>query len=136
MRTLWLLLLLLLAPLAQAQTEPGETDVVVGTQYIELKPAFVTNYGGPGPLRFLKAEIALRVSGGELGIRGVRYHMPFIRHELVMLLSAQTPEDLETMEGKELLRQNALEVVRDVLVQEEGQQYVDDLLFNNFIVQR
>ncbi|HUH36716.1 MAG TPA: flagellar basal body-associated FliL family protein [Spongiibacteraceae bacterium] len=131
-----ILMALLLGSAAWAQTEPGETDVVVGSQYIELKPAFVTNYGGPGPLRFLKAEIALRVSGGEQGIRGVRHHMPYIRHELIMLLSAQNPEDLETMEGKELLRQSALAAVRNVLIEEEGNQYVDDLLFNNFIVQR
>ena len=40
------------------------------------------------------------------------------------------------MEGKELLRQEALESVRDVLMKEEGVQYVEDLLFNSFIVRR
>jgi flagellar protein FliL len=130
--TCWLVLSLIMASVAMAQDEPA----VGSARYIDLKPAFVVNYGGVGRLRYLKTDIALRVGGQDKGIISIRQHMPYIRHELVMLLSKVSEEDLSSMEGKELLRQNALEAVRNMLVAEEGEQFVEDLLFNSFIVQR
>ena len=128
----------LMTPTAFAQDEEGEEGEAAaeGSQYIDLKPAFVTNYGGVGRLRYLKAEIALRVGGEGKGPAGIRHHMPQIRHALVMLMSRQTEEDISTMEGKEMLRQNALAAVREVLIKEDGEEYVLDLLFKSFIVQR
>jgi flagellar FliL protein len=120
-----------LTAVAIAEEEKAAVDT---TQYVDLKPAFVTNYGGVGRLRYLKTDIALRIESQ--GIPGIRHHMPQLRHTLVMLLSRQTEEDLSTMEGKELLRQNALEAVRNVLLEEDGEQYVHDLLFKSLIVQR
>jgi len=108
----------------------------VASRYIDLKPAFVVNYGGVGRLRYLKAEIALRVGGGNDGPIDIRHHMPYLRHALVMQLSRAAEEELSSMEGRELLRQAALEAVRSVLMKEAGRQFVDDLLFNSFIVQR
>lgn len=136
----WCLLLaglLLVSPLqAQEEESTGEEAAAGTTRYVDLKPAFTVNYGGVGRLRYLKTDIALRVSGDSKGASAIRHHMPYIRHKLVMLLSNASEEDLSSMEGKELLRQNALEAVRQVLIEEEGEQYIDDLLFNSFIVQR
>lgn len=123
--------------LAQEEAEaPAEGEEGGPSRYIDLKPAFIVNYGGQGRLRYLKTDIALRVSGGLNGPTSIRHHMPYIRHQLVMLLSKATEEEVTSMEGRELLRQNALEAVRQILMQEEGEQNVDDLLFNSFIVQR
>lgn len=115
---------------------PSGTAPDTSSEYVELEPSFVTNYGGPGPLHYLKADIVVRVSGGEAGKTAVRHHMPQLRHSLVMLLSRQMPEDISTMEGKELLRQQALQAVQELLREEEGSAYIDDLLFNSFLVQR
>lgn len=117
---------------AEALAESAPAD----SEYLEFKPAFVTNYGGPGPLHYLKADIVVRVTGGERGTTAVRRHMPQLRHQVVMLLSRQEAEDIATMEGKELLRQQALAAVREVLEREEGRPFIEDLLFNNFIIQR
>lgn len=117
-----------------AQDEGAEDTS--SSRYLDLKPAFVVNYGGAGRLRYLKTDIALRIGGGINGPSGVRRHMPYIRHTMVMLLSRATEEDLSSMEGRELLRQNCLEAVRELLLREEGEEYVLDLLFNSFIVQR
>ena len=140
MRYLGLALLLavnlLLAPGVFAQDEEDAAKPVSSSRYVDIKPAFVVNYGGEGRLRYLKTEIALRVGGGDKGPGGIRRHMPYIRHTLVMLLSRASEEDLSSMEGRELLRLEALEGVREVLLKEEGEQFVEDLLFNSFIVQR
>ena len=104
--------------------------------YLDIKPAFVVNYGGVGRLRYLKTDVTLRLGGGLNGQNQIRHHMPYIRHSIVMALSRAMEEDLSSMEGRELLRQRILEDVREMLIKEEGEQFVDDLLFSSFVVQR
>lgn len=113
----------------------GSDKPATGPQYVELKPAFVANYGGPGAMRYVKADLAVRVEGGE-AMAKVEHHAPQLRHHLVMLLSRQTDESLSTPEGKEALRQEALTAIRQVFEQEEGKPLVEDLLFTSLIVQR
>jgi len=116
----------------------GEAKVAPGSiksTYMRMEPPIIANYGNEaGRLRFVKVDITLRVELG--GENPVVHHMPALRHELVMLITRQTPESIGSMEGKELMRQEALEAVRNVLVAEEGDQKIADLLFNSFVVQR
>lgn len=125
--------------LAAAEEEAaGEKPAAAegGGEYLDLKPAIIANFGGVGPIHFLKAEIALRVGKAPEANITVQHHIPHIRHVLVMLLSKQTDETLSTMQGKEQIRQEALVAVQKVLQEEEGKPIVEDLLFNNLIVQR
>lgn len=117
----------------EAAAEKPATD---SGEYLELKPAIIANFGGVGPIHFLKAEIALRVGKSADANITVQHHIPQIRHVLVMLLSKQTDETLSTMQGKEQIRQEALASVQKVLQEEEGKPIVEDLLFNNLIIQR
>jgi len=118
-----------------ALAEPSEADAAATkTIYYALVPALVGNYGSDGRLKYYKADIALRVSGTEAEAK-VKHHEPLIRNQLVMLFSQQTDASLGTVEAKEALRQEALKQVQAVLDQEEGEPLVDDLLFNNLIVQ-
>lgn len=103
--------------------------------YIPLKPPFVVNYGGPGRLRYFKAEVSVRVTGAG-SANAVRHHMPYIRNNLVLLFSRQTDEDIDTQEGKERLRQLALEEIQTILEAEDGESGVVDLFFNNFVIQK
>lgn len=121
---------------ASSAKKEGDEGATGTSEYLDIKPALITNYGGPGPIHFIKAEIALRVGKNpEEGIT-VAHHMPHIRHELVMLFSRQTEDSIATMEGKEQLRKDALVAVQNILKAEEGKPIVSDLLFNNFIIQR
>lgn len=104
------------------------------TQYIELTPSFVGTIG-PGPrIQYLKADVALRAND-PTAVARIQYHDPLIRNALVTLFGKQTAEGLASLEGKETLRAEALEVVRSVLEEEEGAPLVDDLLFTNLITQ-
>ena len=118
-----------------AIAETSEADAAATkTIYYALVPALVGNYGSDGRLKYYKADIALRVSGSEAETK-VKHHEPLIRNQLVTLFSQQTDASLGTVEAKETLRQEALKQVQAVLMQEEGKPLVDDLLFNNLIVQ-
>lgn len=103
--------------------------------YIPIKPPFVVNYGGVGRLRYIKAEITLRLDN-PAAANSVRHHLPYIRNELVMLFASQSDESIASQEGKELLRQEALQVVRDLIEREDRQKGIVDLYFTSFLIQR
>lgn len=104
-------------------------------RYHTLVPALVGNYGSAGgKLRYYKADIALRVSDSQAEER-VKHHEPLIRNQLVTLFSQQSDATLAGVEAKEALRREALKQVQSVLSHEEGKPLVDDLLFNNLIIQ-
>lgn len=120
-----------LASGALAQEEETE-----GQLYIPLSEPLVVNYGGPGRLKYLRAEISLRVEDSS-DAAVIRHHMPLIRHKLVMLFSRQGEETVNTQAGREQLRQTALTETNEALAQEEGRERIaTDLLFRNFVVQR
>ncbi|WP_121495352.1 flagellar basal body-associated FliL family protein [Teredinibacter purpureus] len=103
--------------------------------YLPLKPSFVVNYGGAGRLKYIKAEVSVRLDSSEAA-NAVRHHMPYIRNNLVMLFASQTDESLTSQAGKEALRQDALTEVRKVILDEDGLEGVTDLFFNTLIVQK
>lgn len=118
-----------------AQDDGDAAAVIERAIYIPIKPAFVVNYGGAGRLRYLKAELSVRVAGQDAA-NSIRHHMPFIRNNLILLFSRQMQENLDNQEGKELLRQEALQEINNILVAEEGESSVIDLYFNQLVVQR
>lgn len=107
----------------------------VDNLYVDLYPAFVVNYGGKGRLRFFKTDVTVHLNS-EGSVDSVEDHLPFIRNNLVLLFSKQTEEALMTREGKEQLRQSALETVQAVLKSEVGNATIDNLLFTSFIIQK
>ena len=121
-----LLLALSLPLLAQAEEDPkDEESAAPVVAYISLSPA---------KLKFFKADISLRVTGADTEAT-VKHHEPLIRNQLVMLFSQQTEATMAAPEAKENLRVEALKQVQEVLTQEEGKPLVEDLLFNNLIIQ-
>lgn len=131
----WILMLLALSLPVLAQEEAKE-DGAPKVIYVSMTPPFVGNYaldGGP-KLRVYKADIALRVTGPEAQA-AVKHNDPLIRNKLVALFTQQTVDSMSSAEAKEKLRQEALKQVQQVMIDEEGKPVVEDLLFNNFIVQ-
>lgn len=135
----WIMLMLALSLPVAAQAEEakeakeGEAPKV---SYISLTPPFVGNYGldGTARLKVYKADVALRVTGDE-AVKAVKANEPLIRNQLVALFSQQTTETMNNVEAKEKLRQEALKQTQQVMNDETGKPMVDDLLFNNLIIQ-
>jgi len=134
MKSFAALLVLTLGLCCQAMASSAPEATVNKTLYYTLTPALVGNYGSGERLKYYKADVALRVANIDAENR-VKHHEPLIRNQLVMLFSQQTDESLGSLDAKETLRQEALKQVQDVLSQETGQPLVDDLLFNNLIIQ-
>lgn len=132
----WLLALTLILCIGAAQAQRGSDEESSRELYIPLAQPMVVNYGGPGRLKYVRAEISIRIGDGS-DASVIRHHMPLIRHTLVMLFSRQSEEDVNTQRGREQLRQQALSEVNALLAEEEGRDDIArDLLFNNFVVQQ
>lgn len=103
--------------------------------YYNLVPSLIGNLTDPGVrLKFFKADVSLRYTGSEADAK-VKQHEALIRHQLVLLFSAQSSQSINAPDGREGLRSEALKQVQQALTAEEGQPLVEDLLFNNLIIQ-
>ena len=95
--------------------EPGdeEKQVVAPAIYIPLDPAFVVNFAEGGQARFLQVSVEVMTRNNQ--VEGhIRTHMPVIRNNLVLLFSSQTYDSVSTLEGKEALREEALNVIQKI----------------------
>lgn len=132
----WIMLMLALSLPMAAQAEEAKEGEAPKVSYISLTPPFVGNYaldGGP-KLRVYKADVALRVTGEEAA-KLVKANEPLIRNQLVALFAQQTNDTMSNIDGKEKLRQEALKQTQQVMNDETGKPVVEDLLFNNLIIQ-
>ena len=134
-RALLLMICLLALPTAgySQDAEPAKG----GSEYVELQPPFIVTFGGPGPLKYLKTEVTLIVPAGAAEGK-VKLHKPPIRNSLVLLLSRQTSENVASAAGRDHIRLEALEELRQIMVEEygkEGYEMIKDLLFTSFVVQ-
>ena len=132
----WIMLLLALSLPVAAVAEEAKEEVAPKVNYVTLSPPFVGNYGldGTPKLKVYKADVALRVTGDEAA-KAVKANEPLIRNQLVALFAQQSTETMNNVEAKEKLRQEALKQTQQVMNDETGKPVVEDLLFNNLIIQ-
>lgn len=117
-----------------AVAEDGETPSKRSV-YHNISPAFVSNFGlSEKKLSYVKAEVALKVESEEL-LERVKQNEALVRHQIVMLLSAQTKEQMSDHAAQEAIRVTALSRVKEALAEEIGKTGVQDLLFTSFVVQ-
>lgn len=102
--------------------------------YFPIKPPIIVNYQARGRQRFLQAEISLMSRDSEV-ISAVELHMPKIRNSLILLFSGQVYEEMQTDEGKEILRQEVLTELRSIMQQEIGKEGIEKVLFTNLVMQ-
>lgn len=117
-----------------AEDEEGEVNAEEAV-YFELSPPFVVNLNDSGKrIRFLQARIQVLAYGAE-NIEKVKLHDAAIRDALIMLLSSQSKNDINTSQKKKVLQEKALQVVKDILQKETGKAQIEGLYFTNFVTQ-
>lgn len=112
----------------------AEDAVATGPTYVELEPSFTINYGEGSRLRYLQASISLLVPDGTAALE-VSTHSDAIRHEIIMLISAQDRETLTSTTGRSELQTELLEQIQGYMEQETGAPQVDQVLFTAFVIQ-
>jgi flagellar FliL protein len=122
---------------AQAGGQEAEEQVAAPQDppvYFGLHPAMVVNFESPHGARFLQVDVEVMARSKEV-IEAVKEHSPAIRNNLIMLFSSQDSEALKTRDGKERLRQAALEEIQTILKKQAGEQGVEEVYFTSFVMQ-
>ncbi|SMF36528.1 flagellar FliL protein [Alteromonadaceae bacterium Bs31] len=102
--------------------------------YYPLKPAIIVNFDVKGRQRYLQADLTLLTRENDV-ISAIELHMPKIRNGLNLLIGSQLYEEIQTAEGKELLRQQCLQELQNILQEEIGKPGLEQVLFTNFVMQ-
>lgn len=121
-------------PEQTASPDQAPQPTVRPAMYFPIKPAFVVNFPSRGKQRYLQVDITVMTRDPDI-FTAMQTHMPLVKNRLVMMLSGQVYEELQTDEGKELLRQKAMQALDEVMQQELGKQGVEEILFTNFVMQ-
>jgi len=128
---IFLLLLSLWCLPSFVSAEEEATEAVV--EYLAMTPKFTVNLAEPK--KYLRVDVQLMVEG-DTSIEKVKKHFPAIRHGLIMLFSGKAASDLQTMEQREALREEALKVVEDTLEKHaKNSDGLRDIFFTEFLVQ-
>ncbi len=104
-------------------------------KYVSFEPPFVVNFKADSAVKFL--QVSLQVMTRDSGMeRELKENDPAVRNAILALLDGQTYEVLSTPDGKETLRQGALEKVRGVMKDEGGDpSKVEAVYFTSFVMQ-
>lgn len=114
--------------------EDGEDEMLEDAIYYPIKPSIMVSFEGRGRQRLLQADITLLTRDDDV-VAAIELHMPMIRNALVLLIGGRTYEEVQTAEGKELLRVDCLQELQRLLEKEIGKTGIEQVLFTGLIVQ-
>lgn len=119
------------APVAAAAVADNRQQNAI---YHNMRPAYIINYVTGAKPRFLQAEFTV-MARNEAAIEAVILHMPLIRSEIVNFLTEQNFLELQTQEGKELVRQGIVVLVNNILESYQISPGIESALITNFVLQ-
>ncbi|HEY3698467.1 MAG TPA: flagellar basal body-associated FliL family protein [Spongiibacteraceae bacterium] len=102
--------------------------------YDLLDPAFLANYSVAGRQHYLQLSLAV-MAREQSGIDALHTHMPLVRNRVVLLLSGEVFEQLQTDDGRVQLQQKLLKAMQEILTKETGKPGIEQVFFINFVMQ-
>ncbi|MDW3094366.1 MAG: flagellar basal body-associated FliL family protein [Gammaproteobacteria bacterium] len=102
--------------------------------YHELHPAFVANFSGKSKKKYMQVYI-VALAHEDSVIDDLQLHMPAVRNDVLMTLSKTTSDEIETVEGKEELRQKVLSRIKETMKKKTGKEGIEDIYFTKFVAQ-
>ena len=102
--------------------------------YVALDPPFVVNFEAEQLVRFLQVTVQV-MSRDPATVELIKTNDPVVRNDLLLLLGNQNYATISSREGKEKLRQLALEAVRKVVTNAGGKaSKVQAIYFTSFVM--
>jgi flagellar FliL protein len=103
--------------------------------YVALDPPFVVNFEAEQLVRFL--QVTVQVMSRDPGtVEIIKANDPVVRNDLLLLLGNQHYQTISSRDGKEKLRQQALDTVRHVVTAAGGKpERVEAVYFTSFVMQ-
>ncbi|WPL13761.1 flagellar basal body-associated protein FliL-like protein [Thiorhodovibrio litoralis] len=133
-----LLLLLLALPLpvttATAWAQPALQMTGNYPGYVSMGPYLIVNLASEDAAKFLRLDIDFYVLNAQDNDVIQQYGIA-IRDRLITLLGGRDMEVLQGVEGREALRKETLEALRETLMRFAGNPAIQDLYFTAFVMQ-
>jgi flagellar FliL protein len=102
--------------------------------YHTFKPPFVVNFFVEGKQRYLQISLTAMVRDPAV-MDALIIHTPLIRNKIVMLVSGESLDELQTLAGKTQLQEKLLKSVQEIMQQEIKKPGVENILFDSFVIQ-
>jgi len=122
-----------------AATAKGKTAAAVVKPkgppiYIPMDPPLVVNFERNGQIGFLQVTMQLMTREKDV-VDKVKSNMPVIRNNLLLLIGSKTYKDVDTLAGKEKLRNECMATVNKVLQQVGAHGEIAAVYFTGFVMQ-
>jgi flagellar FliL protein len=114
---------------AEEEEEVGDEDF-----YYDLAQPLIVNFPKGSAANLVQVSVAFLVKG-EGAETALKKHEPMVRNYLLMAISAKSPTDLMSTEGKKVLRADMLDKTRDAMMKVVGKRTVDNIFFTAFVMQ-
>lgn len=121
------------AELTDANTEEV-SDIKADAIYYPLKPSYIVNVDARGRRRYLQADLTFLIRDAAM-VASIDTHKPSVDNVVNSELGGVVFEDIQTAEGKELLRLQLTQAMRALFKEEVGDPVVEMVLFTNFVMQ-
>jgi len=117
----------------QKEEQAASTDMPA--IYFPLEPAFVVNFKDRGRTRFLQVTMDV-MSTNQAIIDEMQKHMPLIRNNILILLSKQDGELLQSGDGKEKIREVILKELQEIMTEKTGLvNTVNEIYITSYVTQ-
>jgi flagellar FliL protein len=107
---------------------------VITTIYNELSKPLIVNFPQSSSVRLVKITLSFS-AGDEATIAVLKKNEPMLVNNLLMLISAQSTDDLKTHEGKIALRNAIFDDVTATLEKTAPGSEIKEVFFTSFIMQ-
>lgn len=111
-----------------APNDKDEQNIEIGPLY--NTPEFTVNIANSNGRRFLMTQFSLEVDKKKV-LKELDKKLPIIQDKAIIVLSVQTVEDLNSIDGKEKIKQLLIDNFNNILT--EGK--VINIFFNKFVYQ-
>jgi len=101
--------------------------------YYEINPAFLAAFTIGSRQRYMQISVSVS-SRDQAALDAVDYHMPLLKSKLNSAYSGQDFEQIQTEEGKNMLRERTLVTINEML-EAEGENTIENVFFTNFVLQ-
>lgn len=102
--------------------------------YLELGKEFVVNLEDTSKVNYLQVSIQVMARKTK-PLDLIKENMPMIRNKLMLILSSQKYEKLNTRKGKEALRKEIKQAIQEILHEESPKANIDAVYFTSLIMQ-
>lgn len=111
--------------------EGEQQEKLPDMEYLEMKPKFTVNLAEKRKYMMINVQLLIE---GEKEIEKVKKHMPLLRHELIMLYSGMSVDEVQTMDQRAALRLKTKRTISDALDKYENSDGFRDVFFTEFLV--